>query len=234
MSRRRLAAVASLAVGIATIALAAFVAVAEFPLGLVVLACLLVALASAWHGLLRRGAARALGLALAALALAAVLVLILAEGRPLENAIVVGGAALSLALARVAFEMHEPLTRVAAPSKPVLFVNPKSGGGKAERVSLTDEARSRGIETVELRRDDDLEALARGRGAVRTRSRWRAETGRRRSSPPSPRRPAFPTPVYRPGLATTSRSTSRSTATTSSGRSTRSWTPASAGSTSAR
>ena len=70
--------------------------------------------------------------------------------------------------------------------------------------------------------------------AVRTRSRWRAETGRRRSSPPSPRRPAFPTPVCRPGLATTSRSTSGSTATTSSGRSTRSWTPASAGSTSAK
>jgi diacylglycerol kinase family enzyme len=162
MSRRRLAAVAAIAVAIATIALAAFVAVAEFPLGLVVLASLLVALASAWQGLLRRRVARAFGLALAALALAAVLVMILVEGRPLENAIVVGGAALSLALARVAFEVHAPLPVVAAPSRPVLFVNPKSGGGKAERVSLTDEARSRGIETVELRRGDDLEALARG------------------------------------------------------------------------
>jgi diacylglycerol kinase family enzyme len=162
MSRRRLAAVAAIAVAIATIALAAFVAVAEFPLGLVVLASLLVALASAWQGLLRRRVARAFGLALAALALAAVLVMILVEGRPLENAIVVGGAALSLALARVAFEVHAPLPVVAAPSRPVLFVNPKSGGGKAERVSLTDEARSRGIETVELRPGDDLEALARG------------------------------------------------------------------------
>jgi diacylglycerol kinase family enzyme len=162
MSRRSLAAVASIAVGIATVALAAFVAVAEFPLGLAVLGGVLVALASAWHGLLRRGVARAFGLALAALALAAVLVLILAEGRPLENALVVGGAALSLALARTAFEVHVPLPGVAAPSNPVLFVNPKSGGGKAERVSLTDEARSRGIETVELRRGDDLEALARG------------------------------------------------------------------------
>jgi diacylglycerol kinase family enzyme len=161
MSRRRFAAAAAVGVGIATVALAAFVAVAEFPLGLAVLACVLVALASAWHGLLRRGAARAFGLALAALALAGVLVLILAEGRPLDNALVVGGAALSLALARVAFEVHVPLPRVTAPSKPVLFVNPKSGGGKAERVSLADEARSRGIETVELRGGDDLEALAR-------------------------------------------------------------------------
>jgi diacylglycerol kinase family enzyme len=91
-----------------------------------------------------------------------VLVLTFAEGRPLENALVVAGAALSLALARVAFDVHVPLPRVAPPSKPVLFVNPKSGGGKAERVSLADEARSRGIETVELRRGDDLEALARG------------------------------------------------------------------------
>jgi diacylglycerol kinase family enzyme len=162
MSRRRLAAFAAIAVGVATIALAAFVAVAEFPLGLAVLACVLVALASAWYGLLRRRVARAFGLALAALALAGVLVLIVAEGHPLENALVVGGAALSLALARVAFEVHVPLPSVAAPSKPVLFVNPKSGGGKAERVSLTDKARSRGIETVELRRGDDLEALARG------------------------------------------------------------------------
>jgi diacylglycerol kinase family enzyme len=162
MSRGRIAAASAIVVGIATIALAAFVAVAEFPLGLVVLACLLIALASAWHGLLRRGAARAFGLALAALALAAVLVLTFAEGRPLENALVVAGAALSLALARVAFDVHVPLPRVAPPSKPVLFVNPKSGGGKAERVSLADEARSRGIETVELRRGDDLEALARG------------------------------------------------------------------------
>jgi diacylglycerol kinase family enzyme len=161
MSRRRFAAAAAVGVGIATVALAALVAVAEFPLGLAVLGGVLVALASAWHGLLRRGVARALGLALAALALAAVLVLILAEGRPLENALVVAGAAASLALARVAFEVHVPLPGVAAPIKPVLFVNPKSGGGKAERVSLADEARSRGIETVELRRGDDLEALAR-------------------------------------------------------------------------
>jgi diacylglycerol kinase family enzyme len=168
MSRRRFAAAAAVGVGIATVALAGLVAVAEFPLGLAVLACVLVALASAWHGLLRRGVARAFGLALAALALTGVLVLIVAEGHPLENALVLGGAALSLALARVAFEVHVPLPVVAAPGKPVLFVNPKSGGGKAERVSLADEARSRGIETVELRRGDDLEALARaavGRGA---------------------------------------------------------------------
>ena len=83
MSRRRLAAVASLAVGIATVALAAFVAVAEFPLGLVVLACPLSRASVARLAAARCGAGA--WLALAALALAAVLVLILAEGRPLRE-----------------------------------------------------------------------------------------------------------------------------------------------------
>ena len=38
-------------------------------------------------------------------------------------------------------------------------MNPKSGGGKAERFSLDDEARARGIEAVVLNRDDDLNEL---------------------------------------------------------------------------
>jgi diacylglycerol kinase family enzyme len=161
MSRRRLAAIAALALAIVTIALAAFVAVAQFPLGLVVLGCVAVALASAWHGLLRRGIARVVGLALAVLALAAVLVLVIAEGRLLEHLAIVTGVALSLAASRVAFAVHEPLPPVTPPGAPVLFVNPKSGGGVAERVSLGDEARARGIAVTELGAGQDLEALAR-------------------------------------------------------------------------
>ena len=48
------------------------------------------------------------------------------------------------------------------PSAPVLFYNPKSGGGKAERFALADEARERGIEPIELGPPWDLEALVRG------------------------------------------------------------------------
>jgi diacylglycerol kinase family enzyme len=43
----------------------------------------------------------------------------------------------------------------------VLFVNPRSGGGKAARSSLAGRARERGIDVIELRPGDDLAELAR-------------------------------------------------------------------------
>ena len=43
----------------------------------------------------------------------------------------------------------------------MLFFNPQSGGGKAERFKLADEARARGIEPIELGPPWDLEALVR-------------------------------------------------------------------------
>jgi diacylglycerol kinase family enzyme len=48
-----------------------------------------------------------------------------------------------------------------SPQKAALFVNPKSGGGKAARASLAERARERGIEAVVLRPGDDLSELAR-------------------------------------------------------------------------
>jgi diacylglycerol kinase family enzyme len=42
----------------------------------------------------------------------------------------------------------------------VLFVNPKSGGGKAARAQLAERARERGIDAIVLRSGDDLAALA--------------------------------------------------------------------------
>jgi diacylglycerol kinase family enzyme len=44
--------------------------------------------------------------------------------------------------------------------RPVLFVNPRSGGGKAARAGLVEQARERGIDVVVLRPGDDLAALA--------------------------------------------------------------------------
>jgi diacylglycerol kinase family enzyme len=44
----------------------------------------------------------------------------------------------------------------------VLFVNPRSGGGKAARAQVVERARERGIETVIFAPDQSLEALARG------------------------------------------------------------------------
>jgi diacylglycerol kinase family enzyme len=45
------------------------------------------------------------------------------------------------------------------PQRPVLFVNPRSGGGKAARAGLAERARERGLEVIILRRDDNLAAL---------------------------------------------------------------------------
>ena len=46
-----------------------------------------------------------------------------------------------------------------SPQRPVLFLNPHSGGGKAERAGLTERARERGIEVVALRTEQSLAAL---------------------------------------------------------------------------
>ena len=48
-----------------------------------------------------------------------------------------------------------------APKRPVLFFNPKSGGGKAEHFKVADEARARRIEPIELGPPWDLEGLVR-------------------------------------------------------------------------
>ena len=48
------------------------------------------------------------------------------------------------------------------PRRPVLFVNPRSGGGKAVRAALAERAQQRGIEVVVLGPDANLEALVAG------------------------------------------------------------------------
>jgi diacylglycerol kinase family enzyme len=47
------------------------------------------------------------------------------------------------------------------PQRPVLYVNPKSGGGKAARTQVAERARERGIETVIFTPGQSLEALVR-------------------------------------------------------------------------
>ena len=69
---------------------------------------------------------------------------------------------MSLAAARATLAVHVDLPSAPAPRQPVLFFNPRSGGGKAERFSLAAEARARGIEPIELKPGEDLETLVRG------------------------------------------------------------------------
>ena len=235
MSTRRAAAIGALLFGLAGLALAAVIAVQEFPRGLIALACVTIAAAAAWFGIVRRGAARVAGLAIGAAGLAVAIGLLVGE-RLLEELLVVAALVLGCVLGRAAFAIRARLPRAPAPLQPVLFFNPKSGGGKAEKFALASEARSRGIEPIEL-------GPAVGPGAARPRRgrrrRRRAGDGRRRrlagrSSPRSPRSSRCRTRASPRAPATTSRSTSASTATTSSARSTRSSTAASGASTSPR
>ena len=160
MSKRRAAAIGALLFGLAGVALAAVIAVQEFPRGLIALACVTIAAAAAWFGIVRRGAARVIGLAIGTAGVAVAIGLLVGE-RLLEELVVVAALALACVLGRAAFAIRTQLPEAPAPLRPVLFFNPKSGGGKAEKFALASEARARGIEPIELGPPWDLERLVR-------------------------------------------------------------------------
>src|SRR5262249_43456587 len=142
--------------------------VTDFPGGLVVLACVLAALVAAWLGILRRGLARLAGMCAAALLVGAAIGVIVSGENAATLAIVVAAFLVALAGARAALRPDRSRPGAPAPRNPVLFVNPRSGEGRAGKVGLVAAARERGIETVELEPGEDLEALVReavGRGA---------------------------------------------------------------------
>jgi len=161
-SRQRAAAVCALVLTPAVLLLAAYIVVTQFPRGLIVFGCMAIALAAGWYGLLRRGGARILGLTVAVAALAAPAVLLISDGdHVVEGVLLPIGTVLAAVAARRAFRVKVPLAPAARPERASLFYNPKSGGGKAERFSLAEEARARGIEPIELTRGADLEQLTR-------------------------------------------------------------------------
>lgn len=136
---------------------------------LFVLAALGLAGAGLWLAATRRGMARLLGLAVAVVALAGGVVALIAQGVidelvALVVAIAVFGAASRMALRRSQIperaDSTHPAARPARARSAVLLINPKSGGGKAERFDLAGEARKRGIRAVVLERGDDLLELA--------------------------------------------------------------------------
>jgi diacylglycerol kinase family enzyme len=162
VKRQRMAAALALALVAATTVLAVVVVVQQFPRGLIVFGGLVLAMAAGWYGLLRRGAARIAGAAVAVAALAGLAILLIADfGHPVEACLLPSGVLAAAACAKAAFRVHVPLGPVSPPRHPFLFYNPKSGGGKAERLSLAEEARARGITPVELTRGSGLGELVR-------------------------------------------------------------------------
>jgi hypothetical protein len=70
--------------------------------------------------------------------------------------------------ARMPVQIARRHARPAEPAqKGVLIINPNSGGGKAERFNLPEEAKRRNIEPLPLGRDDDLRELALRHALVR-------------------------------------------------------------------
>jgi diacylglycerol kinase family enzyme len=159
---QRIAAAVALVSGVATVLLAVTVAIVRFPSGLGVLACVVVAVVAAWFGVVRRGTPRIVGIAVAVLALLGVVALLFRNnGWPYLVWLVIG-VLIWHAASRIAFRVHVRLPAAEPPRQPVLFINPWSGGGKAAKVGLAEEAAKRGIRTVELHKGDDLRQLVHG------------------------------------------------------------------------
>jgi diacylglycerol kinase family enzyme len=140
-------------------------------LGALVFAVLALGLAgaAAWVAVTRRGIVRLLGVAVAIVALAGGALALVRRGAVDELvafavALIAFGAASRLALrqARTARDADpaRPASKPSRPKQAVLLINPKSGGGKAERFNLPGEARQRGVEPVLLEPGDDLVELA--------------------------------------------------------------------------
>lgn len=154
-SRRRAAAIGALfALAIGLFAIARGFAESPFAI-LLALAALLIAIGFGWVALTRRGRERTLAAWVAVILL--MVALIAAVGAHSEGwTMVLGGFAIagSLSLGRYALgvdrrsriAMKPPGTRVEPAQRPVLLVNPLSGGGKAKDVALVEHAGARGIE----------------------------------------------------------------------------------------
>jgi diacylglycerol kinase family enzyme len=166
---RRVTAVVALLAPLAVL-LVVVVALVRRPLTLVLaVACVALGMGAAAYAITRPGVRRTLGAVLAVLALAAAVVLILAAAGGLlviglvVALILVGAAATRHALGRDIKSLKSsptPGTAVGPAARPVLLMNPKSGGGKVERFNLVEVARRRGIEPVVLAPGDDLLRLA--------------------------------------------------------------------------
>src|SRR5215211_3194062 len=131
--------------------------------------CVGLGMGAAAYAVTRAGIRRTLAAVLAVLALAAAVVLIFAAAGGLlviglvVAMILLGAVATRHALGRDIKSLKSsptPGTAVGPAARPVLLMNPRSGGGKVERFNLVEEARRRGIEPVVLAPGDDLLRLA--------------------------------------------------------------------------
>ncbi len=159
MTRRRLLAAAALLLLGLAFAGGVFIAVDEFLRGLLIAVLAAGLVPAAWWAAAHMRVRRWAGLALGAALLVALAAVLATSETPLPGVAVVAAVALALTAARASFTAPGDLPRAPRPQHPVVFWNPRSGGGKATRAHLEVEARKRGIEAVQLRPGDDLREL---------------------------------------------------------------------------
>jgi diacylglycerol kinase family enzyme len=171
MNLRRVAALVALLLVSAVIAFTIVSLADDLPRLFGQLALLALALLAGWLALTRTGGKRVVA-AIVAVAAVAVAVLLLASGDDfdaLSLAVRIAGLIVAVGLAKYAIGTTDralraadtPGTPVAPARNGVLFMNLKSGGGKAERFHLLDECQARGIEPVVLQGGQDWVAIIR-------------------------------------------------------------------------
>jgi diacylglycerol kinase family enzyme len=167
--RRRLLAALSLVLVPLGVAIVLVGYVLGFPQLFVGTLALLGAGLSGWSAMGRRGVVRFTYGAVVVALVGAAAVLAFFSDRSLVVivvgvvVVVLGGSAAGTALLHAPRlggpPPPEPVTVL--PQQPVLFVNPRSGDGTAQRTGLVDAARERGVRVVELTAELDLRAAAR-------------------------------------------------------------------------
>ena len=176
----RLAAVVALA-ALAAAAVLLLIGIALHLAAVVVaLISLLAGVTGGWYAVSRRGVVRVIAVTVVAASVAAFGVgLFFADISIWQVILTAALGGVSVLAARYALKrtrgqlIAEMAHRIRAgrAAHPVLIMNPKAGGGKAERFHLADECRKRGIEPVVLKPGDDLvrlaeDAIARGADVI--------------------------------------------------------------------
>jgi diacylglycerol kinase family enzyme len=160
---RRVAAAVALAALVAALIYLMWAALYRWPVVLISVVPLGVAVVAAWYILSRRGVARAIAVVVAAFALLVFAVAVVASES--VRVLVIGLVLAAVSVGATSYALR--LTEVASAAElglnarhPVLLMNLKSGGGKAERFQLVELCRQRGIEPIVLHPGDNLRQLA--------------------------------------------------------------------------
>jgi diacylglycerol kinase family enzyme len=160
---RRVAAAVALAALVVALSYLVWAALYRWPVVLISVVPLGVAVVAAWYILSRRGVARAIAVVVAAFALLVFAVAVVASES--VRVLVIGLVLAAVSVGATSYALR--LTEVSSAAElglnarhPVLLMNLKSGGGKAERFRLVELCRQRGIEPIVLHPGDNLRQLA--------------------------------------------------------------------------